>query len=126
MKTRRILSLALMALLGLTLSFALTGCPDDDDDDADGGGDGDADTDSTGECDFETYCGHYIGCGWSPQNLSGMLDYYQRRELPSTRPKQTLSRGINNGQHRQHSNQTDHHVATLADFDLTPTPDQDG
>lgn len=64
MKLQRILSVLLMVVLGLALAFSLTGCPDDDEDDADGGGDADGDTDSTGECDFETYCGHYIGCGW--------------------------------------------------------------
>ena len=48
--------------LALVMSFALTGCPDDDDDEADGGGGGDDDT--AGECDYETYCGHYIPCGW--------------------------------------------------------------
>jgi hypothetical protein len=27
----------------------------------------------------------YIGCGWNPRNIQGMLDYYRRGELPGRR-----------------------------------------
>jgi len=26
----------------------------------------------------------WLGCGWNPQNVAGMLDYHHRRELPKT------------------------------------------
>lgn len=29
----------------------------------------------------------YVGLGWNPKNVSGMLEFYQRREIPSTKPK---------------------------------------
>jgi hypothetical protein len=46
---------------------------------------------------WENVIRHYIACGWSPQNISGMLDFFKRRELPSTRPtNKTLGGGYQN------------------------------
>jgi hypothetical protein len=28
---------------------------------------------------------HWIGCGWNPHNVVGMLEYYRQGRLPTTR-----------------------------------------
>lgn len=35
--------------------------------------------------------------GWNPQNTGGMLDYYRRGEIPSTRPQPAPQNGSNSG-----------------------------
>jgi len=29
----------------------------------------------------------YVGCGWNPKNVKGMLEFYKRREIPDTNKK---------------------------------------
>ena len=56
---------------------------------------------------WQTVVRHFIACGWQAKNLSGMLDYYRRREIPSTRPgtfnHKNLSGGNQNGRYSQHT-----------------------
>lgn len=39
----------------------------------------------------------YIGCGWNKLNVTAMLDFYRRRVLPSTKPKEQNGRQPSNG-----------------------------
>lgn len=39
----------------------------------------------------------YIGCGWNKLNVTAMLDFYRRRVLPSTKPKEQNGRQPGNG-----------------------------
>jgi hypothetical protein len=43
---------------------------------------------------------HWIACGWSKINLDGMLDYFQRNEIPSTRRLDHGSPQRNNPAHQ--------------------------
>ena len=82
---------------------------------------------------------HWIACGWSPQNLKGMLDHYQERRLPTTRPAggYRSPRGKGAHYHTNGSGETGgYRFATLADFGLSDgdndnnqedgAPDQNG
>jgi len=40
---------------------------------------------------WERVCHAWVGIGWNPTNVAGMLDFYQRREIPRTGPNTGLS-----------------------------------
>jgi hypothetical protein len=76
---------------------------------------------------------HWIACGWSPQNLKGMLDYYQERRLPASYRRRRPAGGYRS----QHEKGAGHkpngskdsggyRFATLADFGLDNNDGKDG
>jgi hypothetical protein len=54
----------------------------------------------------------YIGCGWNPQNLSGMLDYYRRGELPGNYRGRSTYRAAS----KRATGTTPYRVARIEDF----------
>jgi hypothetical protein len=72
---------------------------------------------------------HWIACGWSPQNLKGMLDHYQERRLPTTRPAGGYRSNRRKGAHYEIYDGNDstggYRFATPADFGL-PEEDDEG
>jgi hypothetical protein len=77
---------------------------------------------------------HWIACGWSPQNLKGMLDHYRERRLPTTRPaggyRSRRGKGAHNETYGGTQNAGGYRFATLADFGLSDDdidgPDENG
>jgi hypothetical protein len=69
---------------------------------------------------------HWIACGWSPQNLKGMLDYYRERRLPTTRPAGGYRSRRGKGTHNEtygNNSTGGYRFATLADFGLSDNDD---
>ena len=71
---------------------------------------------------------HWIACGWSPQNLKGMLDYYRERRLPSTRPAGGYRSKRGKGARHDPNGSQDtggYRWATLADFGIEDDGDDE-
>ncbi len=39
-------------------------------------------------CRWGETIAHYIGCGWNPSNVVGMMDFFSRNEIPGVNPSQ--------------------------------------
>jgi hypothetical protein len=75
---------------------------------------------------WESVIRRFIGCGWNPQNIDGMLDYYQRRELPTTRPNPLSPKRRPHEKNLYPASNQAYRFATPADFGLLPRSDPDG
>ena len=40
---------------------------------------------------WHAVCDAYVGLGWNPKNVKVMLEFYDRREIPSSNPGQSKS-----------------------------------
>lgn len=43
----------------------------------------------------------WIGCGWRPDNVTGMLDFFQRHEIPPGKQGKEAPHEVNSGRHQQ-------------------------
>lgn len=75
---------------------------------------------------WENVIRHFSGCGWRRDNIVGMVEYYQRRELPATRPNRRSNKGSYHEKNFQAVSKQVHRFATPADFDLPSRSNPDG
>lgn len=59
----------------------------------------------------------YVGCGWNAMNVTGMCDFYRRREIPNTRPNKSLNGGHYYDKKNRNRFKSFYRAGTEADFE---------